>query len=112
MAGAYRMDGQAVLGGVVRLWPRTRRPAMLLGMSTAAARVLEEALQLPEDQRADLVAELLASLTPATQADARTEAQWLAEVERRARAAIAGDPGIPWDQAQQEIERRLRDPRQ
>jgi len=76
-------------------------------MSMAPARLLEEALQLPDGQRADLAAELLASLTPTTPAEARTDAEWLTAIERRARAALAGSPGIPWDQARQEIERRV-----
>jgi hypothetical protein len=37
------------------------------------------------------------------------DAVWLAEVERRARAAIAGEPGVPWDTAKAMIERRLRE---
>jgi hypothetical protein len=76
-------------------------------MSTATARLLADALQLPEKDRADLAAELLASLTPATHAEGRTEDEWLVEIERRARAAIAGSPGIPWDEARREIERRV-----
>jgi hypothetical protein len=65
-------------------------------MSTATAHLLEEALQLTEDERADLASELLASLTPRTPAEARSEDEWLGEIERRARAAMAGAPGIPW----------------
>lgn len=76
-------------------------------MSSAPARILEEALNLPDDQRADLAAELLASLAPATPAEARSEDEWVTEIERRARAAIAGSPAIPWDQARQEIQRRV-----
>lgn len=76
-------------------------------MSTATARLLEDALRLPENDRADLAAELLASLPPRTHAEQRTEDEWLAEIERRARAATAGSPGVPWDQARKEIERRI-----
>ena len=76
-------------------------------MSTAAAHLLEEALLLPDDERADLAAELLASLTPDVRAENRSEQEWLDEIERRARSAIAGSPGIPWEDARAEIERRL-----
>ncbi len=72
-----------------------------------AARLLDEALKLPDHERADLAAELLASLAPRTPAEARGEDEWLAEIERRARAALAGSPGVPWDTARAEIERRL-----
>jgi hypothetical protein len=74
---------------------------------TAATRLLTEALALPDEQRADLAAELLASLPPATPAEARSEDEWLAEIERRSRAALAGSPGITWKEAKAEIERRL-----
>lgn len=77
-------------------------------MATLVARLLHDALQLPDDQRADLAAELLASLAPSTPAEVRTENEWLATVERRARAALAGSPGVPWDEARREIERRLK----
>ncbi len=77
-------------------------------MSTAAAHLLEEALLLTEHERADLAAELLASLTPDVHAEDRSEQEWLDTIERRARSAVAGSPGIPWEQARAEIERRLR----
>jgi hypothetical protein len=77
-------------------------------MTAATARLLTEALALPDAQRADLVAELLASLPPAVPAEARSDDEWLAAIERRSRAALAGSPGIPWKDAKAEIQRRLR----
>lgn len=65
-------------------------------MSIANARLLEDALNLPEKDR-----------TPMTAAERRTPDEWLVEIERRARAAIAGSPGVPWDEARREIERRI-----
>ena len=41
-----------------------------------------------------LVAELLASLEPDVPGEARSADEWVAEIERRARAAIAGAPGL------------------
>jgi hypothetical protein len=82
--------------------------SILETMSTAVAHLLEEALRLPDDERADLAAELLASLTPRTPAERRSESECLSEIERRARAAIAGSPEISWSDARAEIERRLR----
>jgi putative addiction module component (TIGR02574 family) len=73
-----------------------------------AARLLDEALKLPDQERADLAAELLASLVPATPAETRSDDEWLAEVERRARAALSGNPGIPWETARAQIQKRLR----
>ena len=77
-------------------------------MPKAPEQLLKDALQLPEDQRAGLVAELLDSLEPAVPSEGRSEAEWIAEVQRRARAAIAGQPGIPWDQALAQVTDRLR----
>jgi len=64
-------------------------------MSKAGQKVLDEALQLGLSERAELAAELLASLDGAPDEDA--EAAWAAEVERRAARARSGeDPGKPW----------------
>jgi len=46
-------------------------------------------------------------LEPDTSSEARSEGEWLAEVERRARAATAGSPSIPWEEAKAELERRF-----
>ncbi len=51
-------------------------------MSNRADALLREVLALPEADRAELAYELVASLDGATDADA--EAEWAAEIERRA----------------------------
>lgn len=64
-------------------------------MSRTAQRVLDEALQLDLSDRAELAAELLASLDGGPDPDA--EAAWAAEIERRAgRARSGADAGRPW----------------
>jgi len=76
-----------------------------MGMSTEY--VFKEALQLPESERARLVAELLATLKPKVPASGRSEREWIAEVERRARAALEGAPGLPWVEARDRAQDRL-----
>jgi putative addiction module component (TIGR02574 family) len=78
-------------------------------MSARAKDLLRDALELPLDQRAELAADLLASMDGA--ADADVEAAWGAEIERRARQALSGQTEpIPWetvrDQALDKITRR------
>ena len=54
-------------------------------MSPRAQELLREAMALPVRERADLAAELLASLDDAAAEDpAEVEAAWAAEIERRA----------------------------
>lgn len=76
-------------------------------MADTVDRVLEEALRLSPDQRVQLVVELLATLEPDTPGQRRSAAEWVQEVERRARAAVAGDPGISWADARAQIQSRL-----
>jgi hypothetical protein len=76
-------------------------------MASAKTRLLEEALRLPPDQRAGLAGELLATLEPDTPREWRTEAEWIAEVERRARAPMAGNPGVSWAEARAQVQSRL-----
>jgi putative addiction module component (TIGR02574 family) len=57
-------------------------------MSRSAAELLEEALALPEDQRAQVAEKLVASLDG--DADPDAEAQWGAEIERRLSRIEAG----------------------
>jgi len=79
-------------------------------MTSRAQELLREALTLPIAERADVAAELLASLD-AAEADnaAEVEAAWAAEIERRARRVIAGESaGIPWEDVRQRAEAELR----
>ena len=74
-------------------------------MSTNADEVLKEALQLPEDERARVAAELLASLDP--DVETRDGEAWIAEVERRAQAATDGLPGLGWDETRKRVEEQI-----
>lgn len=74
-------------------------------MASRAEDVLREALQLSELERARVAAELLASLEPAV--EVRDSDAWIAEVERRAQAAVDGVPGIDWSEARSRVEQRL-----
>jgi hypothetical protein len=51
--------------------------------------------------------ELLGSLEPHSSGQQRTEKEWLAEVERRARAALAGAPSLTWDETLKRVTDRL-----
>ncbi len=64
-------------------------------MRKTAQNVLHEALRLELSDRAELAAELLASLDG--EPDEDVEAAWAAEIERRATRARSGeDTGRPW----------------
>jgi putative addiction module component (TIGR02574 family) len=76
-------------------------------MTKLTQKVLKEALELPEGERADLVCNLLDSFGSPPQSSERSDEEWIGEIERRARAAMAGEPGIPWEEARAELERRL-----
>ena len=69
-------------------------------MTGRAHKVLEEALSLSEDERLDLVEQLLSSV-PA-------DREWLAELERRARRALA-DPsgGEAWEVLERRFDARF-----
>ncbi len=68
-------------------------------MQGSARKIIEQALLLPENERAEVIAELLESLPPAGPSEARSDEEWIAEVERRARAALAGSSAVSWEQA-------------
>ena len=78
-------------------------------MTSRAQEVLREALALPVDQRADVAAELLASLDEAPASDqAEVEAAWAREIERRARRVMTGESaGEPWEDVRARVLRRL-----
>ncbi len=71
-----------------------------------AQQVLEQALQLDEEERVVVANSLLESVE-APPADRRSDEEWIAEIERRAQAALAGSPGLTWADARSRIERRL-----
>lgn len=77
-----------------------------MSMPMSAKQVLKEALDLPEEERAELVRDLLDSFGSPPQVE-KTDDEWIAEIERRARAALAGEPGIPWEEVRSSIKRRL-----
>jgi putative addiction module component (TIGR02574 family) len=67
-------------------------------MSKTGQKVLDKALQLEVSERAELAAQLLASLDG--EPDEDVEAAWAAEIERRATRARSGeDAGKPWAEA-------------
>ena len=76
-------------------------------MAPSTQQLLKDALQLPDQQRAGLVVELLDSLPPAEPGQERSDTPWLAEIERRARVAQAGAAGIPWEEARKQMLDRL-----
>ena len=66
--------------------------------------VLADALRLGPEARAELAAELVASL--AGPADAGAEAAWNIEIERRIEAIESGEIELePWEQLKRRIER-------
>ena len=79
-------------------------------MTSRAQDVLREALALPVDERAGVAAELLASLDDAAaEHPADVEAAWAAEIERRARRALADESGgVAWDDVRRRAEAELR----
>jgi putative addiction module component (TIGR02574 family) len=75
-------------------------------MTKTAEAVLADALRLDIDARAELAAELLASLDGPTDPDA--EAAWMAEIERRVAAIESGSAKLePWDEVKRRIEREI-----
>jgi putative addiction module component (TIGR02574 family) len=74
-----------------------------------AETILSEALKLPSKERADVAAELLASLDEVAIAEAdEVERAWGAEIERRARLVLDGkSQGAPWDEVQRSVRDRL-----
>ena len=79
-------------------------------MSSRAQDLVREALALPLDERADVAAQLLASLEDAAvDKPAEVEAAGAAEIERRARRALADESaGTPWDDVRRRADAELR----
>ena len=71
-------------------------------MTERARKLLHDAMELPISERAELVADLLASLDG--EPDADVEAAWASEVERRAREAHSNpDDDVAWETVRDEL---------
>ena len=68
-------------------------------MTDRARKLLHDAMELPIGERAELAADLLASLDGEPEAD--VEAAWAAEVERR--AGESTDHDVPWETVSAEM---------
>ena len=72
-------------------------------MPRSAEQLLSDALRLPDTERL----ELLGSVVPEIDGSDRSDGEWIAELERRARAVSSGSPGLPWRDVRAGIERKL-----
>ena len=71
-------------------------------MTSQAKALLDQALQLPDDERAEMAALLLRSLDAVT--DEGAEEAWDREIERRLAEVDAGTVElVPWDEAKRRI---------
>ena len=71
-------------------------------MSERARKLLQDAMELSLLERAELAADLLASLDGASDADVETA--WAAEIESRAREALATpDDDVAWETVRAEL---------
>lgn len=75
-------------------------------MTRNTERLLDEALRLPEGDRAELAAKLIESLDG--EPDADVDAAWAEEIERRCAAVDAGDAVTSdWEAVRSRIEREI-----
>ena len=76
--------------------------AIVLTMSERARKLLHDAMDLPVSERAELAADLLASLDGEPEVD--VEAAWASEMERRACEALANpDDDVAWETVRAEL---------
>lgn len=75
-------------------------------MTDRAEHLLDEALKLPESERAELAARLIQSLDP--EVDSEVDAAWAAEIERRCAALDSGQAVTSdWSEVRERIEREI-----
>lgn len=77
-------------------------------MTDRSQALLRDALTWPADERAEVAAELLASLDDSAEDLAEVQAAWAKEIERRGRRVLAGESsGEPWEDVRDRVARRL-----
>jgi putative addiction module component len=78
-------------------------------MTSRTHELLRDALALPAEERADVAAELLASLEELASADeAAVEAAWAREIEQRAHRVLSGQSvGDRWEDVRERLARSL-----
>lgn len=75
-------------------------------VTKASRNLLEEALKLDIAERADIAAELLASLDG--EPEDRVEAAWAAEIQRRIERIEAGtEVMLPWEDVERRIDKEI-----
>lgn len=75
-------------------------------MTSRAAQIYTQALELDVDERAELVTKMIASIDGVADADA--ENAWAVEIEHRARRAIASESqGTDWESIRSRVESKL-----
>jgi putative addiction module component (TIGR02574 family) len=75
-------------------------------MTNTTQRLLDEALDLPDSERAELAARLIESLDAAEQDDVDTA--WAAEIERRCAALDSGEAvASDWTEVRARIDREI-----
>lgn len=92
-----------------RRWPAAAaiEPVIRCSLMTKAARLLQDALELPPEARGRLAASLIDSLDGRVDPDA--EASWDAEVDRRLDVLDAGQAQtVPWSRVEQGLLKRRR----
>ena len=78
-------------------------------MASRVRDLLREALALPVEERADVAAQLLASLDDGSEDPSAVEAAWAAQIEQPARRVLAGGPaGTSWKDVRAAAESHLR----
>ncbi len=79
-------------------------------MTKQAQELLALARKLPESERAELAAQIMATFDGDAEEDAtEVEAAWAAEIERRLEGYLSGkDKAVPWEAARAEALRRLK----
>ena len=77
----------------------------MIAMSERACKLLHDAMDLPVSERAELAANLLASVDG--ESEANVEAAWASEIEQRAREAMANpDDDVAWGSVRAELHAR------